>query len=613
MRLEGLDTETLTGYAKILASSTEWIEVNNFDDILDFIFQPEYKDAFLMTYNLQYDSDAMLKHLFVENSDNWREIAIKIQTDSYDYNDYKIRYIQNKLLTISYKRQDKRTFYDIAQYYEHSRLDDMAKMYLKDSKTDYAGWVNKCIEYDDKKIDLKALQKYFDDNTELIGKYCQQDASLTQRLSDFMESSFTMLNFGFSNPISMAKLAEIHQLRNYPYPRISKAMDHSHQFAKHAFHGGIFESRIRGYVDQEIFNYDKNSAYPYVLSTLEHLANGIFRWVEKPTKDSTYGWYQVLFDCWQIPYKRDIPYFQSFFLNGIEYQVQLAKDQTFYPVGVRSQIITKLELEFLKKNNYPYKVQGGLEWYKETDKYDKPFSWIEDAYKLRRDIKLNDKKDIRQLTLKKMYNSEYGKTAQQKHGYSRMTNFFYASWITSYMSTEISQIALDNIKNVIEIATDGIYCTKPIHNLNFGIELGEWEAEIYDKGLFLGSGMKQLYYTDDEGKKTYDSYFRGISNNRKLDIMSIIKKHKKESEIMFYKKRPIHMNECLIQVLKRDLYDLNTFQTIGRKLSVDTDKKHNWNIRYNNFKELLSNNSYASSLTIDDVNKYADKYKEVKI
>lgn len=609
MTFEGFDTETINGYARIIATSDEYTNVKSFDDILNFIFKPQYEGNTFMLWNIRYDVQSILKYLFLENIDEWRNIAVSIQNEGYnyegkDYNNYNIFYIPNKLFKIK-KGNRSIVFYDLAQYYNYQKLDSMAKKYLNVGKEDNAHWIDKSIEYTKGIINIDELEQYYKDNNKLIGEYCISDSSLTKRLTDFMRSSFEMLNFSFNRPVSMAKLAENHVMHNYLYPRITEKMGKSHDFAKNSFHGGIFESRIRGYIKSDIYNYDINSAYPSTLAKLEHLGNGFFRWVEKPTKDSSMSWYLTDFDCKYIAYKKNIPFYQSVFIDDIEYKVELSKTSSFYPTGLRRQIITGLELDFLKRNGYFYNVIGGLEWYKESDKYESPFCWIPKAYEERRRIKIEDENDIRQQTLKIMYNSCYGKTAQQKHGYSRMTNFYYASWITSDTSTKIAQTAHDNEKHIIEIATDGVYSTKKIKGLKLGSGLGEWEYKTYQKGLFLGSGMKQLYYDD----KNYETYIRGISNDRRFDLMKVLRQHKNESNILFTKSRPIQLNECIMHVHKKDLHDLNKFQDVGRRLSVNTDKKHIWSIEYKNFKELLKHKSYSTSFTVKQIDA---NFKEIE-
>lgn len=632
---EGLDTETILGYAHIIATSKEYRNIKKFDDIIDFLFQSQYHKKIFMLWNLRYDSQAILKFLFDENYDTWYKIGNDIQNfKGYMYKDtYKIVYIPSKMLKIS-KGNHVIKMYDIAQFYEWSRLNDMSKMYLKTEKQDTAKWVEMSQKFTNGDITINQLKAYWNKHNKEIGLYCQDDALKTLQLTNFMQKSFLSFGYPFENPLSSAKLAELYETRNYLYPRITDKMNKTHEFVKHSFHGGMFESQIRGFIDNEFHEYDINSAYPKKLSELEHLGNGKLWKVQEPTDKADMGWYICDFNCKFIPYKKDIPYSYNIILDLLtgkrEINIPISKTSSFYCSGIRRQIITKIEYNFLVKYNFPVINHGGIEWYKTKDEYEKPFEWMINAFELRKEIKLNNPDDIRQKTLKKMYNSCYGKTAQQKHGYSKMTNFFYSSYTTAGCRIEMSEKAIesepeiykamiyDNEKlldidflmkysNVIEIATDGIYTKKDL-NIKNSRELGEYEHKVYQKGLFLGSGMKQLF-TDN---KNFTTNVRGITNDRSFDLLQRLKDNKNKSEIIFWKTRPIHLNECLMHINKRSLYDLNLFQKVGRKLTVNTDKKHHWSIKYNNFKELLKNTSYAISLNVIEVDGiYQDYLKEI--
>ena len=634
MQFEGLDTETLLGYSKIIATSKEYKNIDTFDDILNFLFQDEYHKKIFMMWNLRFDSQAMLKFLFIENYDNWYEIGKEIQTfEGYKYNDkYKISYIPNKMLRIGIGNQQVIKMYDIAQFYEWSKLENMSKMYFGTSKQDTALWVEMSKKYTEGKITINQLKAYFNKHNKEIGSYCIDDAFKTLQLTDYMQKSFTSFGYPFDNPLSSAKLAELYEMRNFMYPRITDKMNQTHEFVRQSFHGGMFESKIRGLIDCEIHEYDINSAYPRKMSELEHLANGILWKVLKPTNKADMGWYICDFDCKFIPYKKDIPYYHTFLLDlfeGIkEIIIPISKTSSYYCSGMRRQIITKIEYDFLLKYGFKVICHGGIEWYKEKDEYEKPFEWMIKAYEIRREIKEKNPDDIRQKTLKKMYNSCYGKTAQQKHGYSKMTNFFYSSYTTADCRIAMAEKAiqsepkiyqamlefpeklldaefLSKYANVIEIATDGIY-TKNDLGIKDSSAFGEYEHQVYEKGLFLGSGMKQLFYN----KKKYSTNIRGISNDRQFDLIKLLKDNKRKDEIIIWKTRPIHLNECLMQVNKRSLHDLNQFQKVGRKLSVNTDKKHIWTIPYKNFKHLMKDNSYAISFTVNEVNGIYEEYKK---
>ena len=647
IEFEGLDTETILGYANIIATSKEYRNIKTFDEIIEFLFEPQYHKKIFMLWNLRYDSQALLKFLFNEKIDEWYKIGNEIQTfKGYDYDKKcNIVYIPNKMLKISKNRKNVVKMYDIAQFYEWGKLNDMSKLYLNTEKQDTANWIEMSQKFTDMKITINQLKAYWNKHNKEIGLYCQDDALKTLQLTEIMRNSFISLGYPFENPLSSAKLVELYQLRNFLYPRITDKMNKTHEFVKQSFHGGMFESRIRGFINSEFHEYDINSAYPYELSKLEHLANGILWKVQKPTKKADMGWYICDFNCRFIPYKKDIPYNYTLIFDlfdGVkEITIPISKTSSFYCNGMRRQIITKIEYDFLVKYGFKVINYGGIEWYKEKDEYEKPFEWMIEAYQTRRDLKEYIKnhpdtkeskiKDVEQRTLKKMYNSGYGKTAQQKHGYSKMTNFFYSSYTTAgcrvnmaiktiESEPKIFDAMINNAKklldidflmkysNVIEIATDGIY-TKNKLNIKDSFELGEYEHNVYQKGLFLGSGMKQLFYDN----KNYTTNIRGISNDRKFDLMQILKDNKKQDEIIFWKTRPIHLNECLMHVNKRSLFDLNLFQKVGRRLNVNTDKKHYWTIEYKNFKDLLKHPSYAIPYDVIEVNDIYEEYlREIK-
>jgi hypothetical protein len=63
MVFEGLDTETINGYARIIATSQEYININSFDEILDFLFDYKYNDSTFMLWNLRYDVQSIIKYL----------------------------------------------------------------------------------------------------------------------------------------------------------------------------------------------------------------------------------------------------------------------------------------------------------------------------------------------------------------------------------------------------------------------------------------------------------------------------------------------------------------------------------------------------------------------
>lgn len=606
MEFSAIDTETLNGVCRVIADTKEYRRTNNFDDIIDFLSQRRFRSKILFSYNMNYDATAIIKMLLIENKKYWREISTDILSKKgFNYGDYNIRYF-GKSLTINNGSYTTR-IYDLAQFFEYEKLDNVAKKYINSQKEDSANWVNKVVEYQQGKLTLEYMEEYLDNYFWQIGMYCQKDSILTYNLANYMKNAYTEAGFNFDNPLSQAKIAEKHILKQTVYPETVKEEYKKYErFAKLSYHGGLFETYRIGYLDYPIYNYDINSAYPYVMKDLPNWYNGFFDTVMQPSNNIKYGWYLTLFDCEYIPFPDFHEQEIEFFFNKFSMKLPVASYRIVYPKGYRIQVVTRPEIELMKKYNFPYKVLRGVEWEQIDDRYKNPFEWIESAYYKRLEIKKNNPDDPRQLALKKTYNSSYGKTAQHKKSIGKLTNFFYSSYITALTRCRVAEQKILNPLNIIEIATDGIYSDKPL-KLDIGENLGEWEFHEYDKALYLGSGMKQLFSDKCKNGK-YETYLRGITNNRNYDLETILRENKDKNELPFTKNRPIKIRECLSQVHKLELNDMNQFQDVTRKLKVNSDIKHHWSIEYKNFGEIFENIGYAEQFNVSECKPFGRVY-----
>jgi len=607
-----LDTETLNGFARIVATNEEYKYVNNFQEILDFVLQKKHRGGIVWTWNLRYDVQAILKHLFSENKENWREIAnsilLKDGGKGYLYRDktgraIKIKYIQSKQLVFSYSKHVVK-FYDIAQFYGHEKLDNASKKYLGKQKIDYANWVNRCKEFSLNLYTLDEMEEYLNNNIDDIGKYCQLDASLTLELAEYMEAGFKAVDIPFDKPMSQAKIAEEFIKNRAPYPMIPEGLEPFHDVAQLAYHGGIFETVKRGYFEEEIYDYDINSAYPCTMSTLPHWGNGKFYPVESYTDGIKYGWYKVKFNCKWIPYEdRYNPYMESFKIGELpEQEYVLNNKRIVYPEGERTQFITRIELDFMLKNNYKCKVLGGVEWEQNKKRFDSPFNWMESTFYKRLEIKQKNKEDMRQYALKITLNSSYGKTAQQEPFIGALTNFFYASYITADTRIKLAQIADRYPKNVIDIATDGICLNKEVKGLEVGENLGQYELSIFSKALFIGSGIRQMFYEKPDKKgNTYETFARGLTNDKSYNMFEDINNNLNNDVLIKRKTRPLNLGECIQHSKILDIKDLNIFTEMPKKLNVNTDKKHIWNKEYTDFKDFLEHKTEGKPLQVKDL------------
>jgi hypothetical protein len=82
------------------------------------------------------------------------------------------------------------------------------------------------------------------------------------------------------------------------------------------------------------------------------------------------------------------------------------------------------------------------------------------VYKKRQEIKDSDKTGMLQYALKIVLNGLYGKTAQSKHGMGKLSNFFFASYITAVTRLQVAEVALKNLSAVVETVTGCGGCVK---------------------------------------------------------------------------------------------------------------------------------------------------------
>jgi hypothetical protein len=252
----------------------------------------------------------------------------------------------------------------------------------------------------------------------------------------------------------------------------------------------------------------------------------------------------------------------------------------------------------MREHGYKAEFIEGHEWVQTKDDHQSPFLWIEDLYKERQRIKDADPSDIRQMAIKMLINSTYGKTAQQKPTITDLTNFMYASYITAGVRLRMASIAKEYYDNVIQISTDGILLDRRI-DLPISKDLGDWEESHYEKVLVIGSGIYQAF--TDNGKSFTKA--RGFTNDRAYNLLAHIQKDKYKEKIEYHKRTPLPLFMVLAEAMFKPT-DMNVFKDRIRELDVNTDKKRNWDRRCKNFKDLLDNPINSKPLSVKDVDTY---------
>lgn len=608
--LSSLDTETIGGYAVILATESEVWDARSFEDCVTPIFKAINRGSIssrILMWNQGYDGRAILKYLPDENLHEILEDNTTVYADR-----YKILFIQGKLLKIRDLKLQK-TFmgYDIAQFYNYGSLDDMGKTYI--GKQKYNSIVTECITTDAHLSTDTELYRIFDYHSDEIKHYCREDARLTLELGLYSADTIEEL-FNFRPRTFAAKTVIGKELTRravgtrtnkkgkevsaYPFYSPESAQG---RLADAAYHGGIFDCMKRGTFGT-CTDIDISSAYPYHMIDLPNLRNGKFVMVEAGDIEPTdkYGWIVAEFDYPLIPYTTHLDNGWLEIHEGEEFEVKARNKRKFYPEGRRWQPITLVEYRFLKDHGYLKNVGSGYVWRDDPTihHYPAPFAWIADVYKLKQSIKKEFGKESYKYDLaKKPMNSAYGTTAQNK-GYTEFRNLFYGSSITAMTRIQICEM-LEEIgyDQYITIATDGILLEGDVDLPERYTQggLGSWDVNKWDSALVLSNG---IYRLEKEGVKPKQG-LRGMLSY-KSDLRADLRANGAQQYFSpTSKARPITMH----QGMKWGRYirdDINRFVVTERRLQCNSDTTKHWK-EISNFNELLDGQYTGQRFTIDQV------------
>jgi hypothetical protein len=492
----GFDTETINGRAFLLGYSFReknsgkeqkgFFDVDSFSDFIDFckqfLFKKDiFKDNFCFFWNLQYDAQAILKHL---PNNILSEIAVfdRAEIDC----DVNVRLIPEKCFEVNIyggKRWRCARFYDIMQYYSFMRLQSAAEEYLQDSKQ----------SFDAKNINYNRYQQDLMYQNELR-QYCIHDAVLTRKLAEIIHLSISQL-LQPRKYYSQASIAQQYFLERLQKPLFLPSKKIL-QYAMNCYQGGRFETFQRGLYPKGVYSYDISSAYPAHAVMVPDVSNGKWEHVND-FEQCDVG----IFKC-NVKAEESI-------ISSLKYSNK--NKAIVYPHGDFKEV-------FLNKNEYEIAIKFGAR-VKVIDGYIfnakdlvYPYSFLRDVYKLKQ-----SSAGVLKMTYKIILNGFYGKLIQiiESHVssdgsdcadyfvkddgeviyYSKawkagvLFNPIAANEITANTRCQLLESSYGSEEDVICFATDCIKSTKPLH-LDIGNNLGQWVDES-KKGEFviLGSGV----------------------------------------------------------------------------------------------------------------------------
>ena len=255
--------------------------------------------------------------------------------------------------------------------------------------------------------------------------------------------------------------------------------------ARESYFGGWFEIMAHGPVPGVTYEYDINSAYPYIISQLPCLKHG--RWKQTRNAPATRSAGTTL-SLVYAHVKGSDPYIGAMLHRDQKGNISRPhQTEGWYWLHE----ITAAKAAGIIDS---YRIQRA--WTYTPCNCPAPLREVADIYKLRQEV---GKKTPLGIACKLVPNSLYGKFAQSI-GSPKYGNPIYASLITAGCRTMILNAIATHprgTKDVYMVATDGVYFASPHPGLSVSGALGAWDAEEKHNICLFKPGV----YWDDEARK----------------------------------------------------------------------------------------------------------------
>lgn len=399
-----------------------------------------------------------------------------------------IKYVPHKHLTVKLSQSARQvTVHDTQGYFQSSFVAALRKFEIGDKRTVAA------IEK------MKAQRAVFTgDELDSVLKYSQSECRLLVQLIE-----------------KVRDLAVRSKLNPYPYEGpgglASRAMERYYGKTAHEdtlahipdamlpvipllLYGGRFETLARGFIPAHVYEYDRHSAYPAIMSELPCFRHG--QWKRSKTIPGEWAFAHIRFTSWPPSGTEDA---------GIAHQLPIRKRTgvLHYP-HTGSGWYWQHEYG---RGLYSYAVDDRWVWI--PDGCDcHPFAWIKDMFEERERMEAEHKGSG--IVLKLILNTLYGKCAQTKPTIGPWCNLLYASIITSKLRTDMYRLYNNCTPgSVYMFATDAIFTSSKLpvsHGLG-GLELADEydDLTIVQPGLYFDKSAAH-YKTRGIPKKYVEAY-----------------------------------------------------------------------------------------------------------
>jgi DNA polymerase type B, organellar and viral len=245
------------------------------------------------------------------------------------------------------------------------------------------------------------------------------------------------------------------------------------RMAHAGYYGGRFEITRVGLIAQTVWEQDINSAYPDAMRSLPCLDHGAWRWTNGAVLAASPP--GSIYIC---PIRFSHPREQ--FLCGLPFRAE--KDGRLSWPRFGNGVYWSPEIRSAEKLGATCEHRAGWLYEKRCDCH--AFKWVETRYAQRKALP-----KPRDEPLKRGINSLYGKLAQ-RIGEPPFANPIWAGLTTAATRAKLNAAiaAADDPRDVVMLATDGVYSLKPL-KLKAGGGLGQWGVKDFPSLFVVQPGL----------------------------------------------------------------------------------------------------------------------------
>jgi hypothetical protein len=339
-----------------------------------------------------------------------------------------------------------------------------------------------------------------------------------------------------------------------------------------AYAAGRVDGWQIGYHDGPIWLHDLRSAYMWALLECPDLSEGEWRYHEEFTGD-----WEDRMSVWLVrwnwvggldgaphpcpPTERYFPFFYR-------------KDDTilFPPAGAGWHWWP--EVYAARETGWEFQVVGGWVWHPAHPER-RPWAWMLQVYERRKYIRdvlgMQGASDM----LKHGLAAVYGKHCQARGAVAsrppKFHNLAIAGWVTAYCRAQVNAAAHQKPDAVVYQMTDSVAATERL-DLDEGPEVGQWEIQRYERGLFAQAGVGSLWCSgckDHPGGGEHPKY-RGFDSGT-IDSEGILRTWRQNALDRYanpyqtWVRRPLNLGSALAQ---GRFEDWTNWETVPRDLHV---------------------------------------------